>query len=124
MVRYNVRVMLDAAIIGAGPGGCAAALSLRQLMPNASIAIFNSCGGGCWRAGEGLSPGAMPILQSLGCWQELQESGFIESFGTQAAWNSPETHQNEFLFSMHGNAWRLDRARFEQMWRKCVTAMG
>jgi flavin-dependent dehydrogenase len=124
MVRYKVRVMLDAAIIGAGPAGAAAALSLRQLMPSAAIAIFDAGGGGRWRPGEVLSPGAMPILQSLGCWHAFQESGFIESCGTRAAWSSPETHQNEFLFSMHGNAWRLNRARFEQMLLKCVQAAG
>jgi flavin-dependent dehydrogenase len=116
--------MLDAAIIGAGPAGAAAALSLRQLVPNAAIAIFDSGAAGCWRPGEILSPGAMPILQSLGCWQAFQESGFIESFGTRAAWSSPEIHQNEFLFSLNGNAWRLERARFDQMLRKCVQAAG
>ena len=115
---------LDAAIIGGGPAGAAAALSLRQLMPGASIAIFDSGTGGRWRPGEVLSPGSTSILQSLGCWPAFLASGFLESFGTRAAWGSPEPHDNEFLFSLRGNGWRLDRARFDAMLCQCARAAG
>jgi len=115
--------MLDAAIIGGGPAGAAAALSLRRLMPEAAIAIFDRGAGG-WRPGEILAPGAANILQSLGCWPSFCAGGFLESFGTRAAWGSGETHENEFLFSLHGNGWRLDRARFDAILRDCARAAG
>lgn len=115
---------LDAAIIGGGPAGAAAALSLRQLMPGAAIGIFYSASDGNWRPGEILSPGAMSILQSLGCWPAFLASGFLESFGTRAAWGSPDLHDNEFLFSLRGNGWRLDRARFDDMLRRSARAAG
>ncbi len=114
----------DAAIIGGGPAGTAAALSLRLLMPNAAISIFDSGVGAGWRPGEILSPGAKSILQSLGCWPAFFASDFLESFGTRAAWGSPELHDNEFLFSLRGNGWRLDRTRFDDVLRECSLAAG
>ncbi len=116
-------MIFDAAIIGGGPAGAAAALSLRGLMPEAAIAIFDR-GAGAWRPGEILSPGAKPILQSLGCWPSFCASGFLESYGTRAAWGSSEAYENEFLFSLHGNGWRLERARFDNMLRDCARAAG
>lgn len=118
------KVTLDAAIIGGGPAGAAAAISLRRLMPAAALAIFDSGTGKRWRPGEVLSPGAASLLQSLGCWPEFLAGGFIESFGTRAAWGSAEAHENEFLFGTRGDGWRLDRARFDAMMLERARASG
>jgi flavin-dependent dehydrogenase len=64
------------------------------------------------------------ILQSLGCWTAFLANGFLESFGTRAAWGSPEAHENDFLFSLRGNGCRLDRARFDAMLLNCAHAAG
>lgn len=119
-------MMLDAAIIGGGPAGAAAAISLRQLMPHGAIAIFDAGvpEQDAWRPGETLAPGATSILQSLGCWEAFRSAGFLESFGTRSAWGSSEPYENEFLFSMRGSGWRLDRARFNQLLRSCAGAAG
>jgi flavin-dependent dehydrogenase len=116
--------MLDAAIVGAGPAGVAAALSLRGLVPSASIAIFDGSDGEPWRPGETLAPGAMPILESLGCRPAFEDCRFLESFGTRAAWGSAEPHENDFLFGLRGSGWRLDRVRFDEMLRGCAEAAG
>jgi flavin-dependent dehydrogenase len=120
--------MLDVAIIGGGPAGVAAALSARQLMMEASITIFDAGYAEQWKPGETLSPVAMPILESLGWGAALQkafEQGTaIESFGTQAAWGAPEIHEREFLYSLHGNGWRLDRKRFDAVLLYCAEAAG
>jgi len=39
----------------------------------------------------------------------------VESFGTSAAWGNQRPHENEFLFSVRGNGWHLDRKRFDAM---------
>ena len=97
--------MLDVAIIGGGPAGAAAALSLRQLIPEATIAIFDAQRGGRWKPGETLSPGVAQLLQSLGCWPAFEkENAALESFGTQAAWGTPELYARDFLYSLRGNA--------------------
>ena len=110
--------MLDVAIIGGGPAGAAAALSLRQLVPEAKVAI--------------LTPGRQSDGSRVRrCRRELRrfwnrsavgrhsticaEGAALESFGTQAAWGAAELYEHEFLYSLHGNGWRLDRARFDAM---------
>ncbi len=117
---------LDVAIIGGGPAGAAAAISLRQLIPNGAIAIFDAGGSeqDAWRPGETLAPGAASILQSLGCWPAFRSAGFLESCGTRSVWGSPEPYENEFLFSMRGSGWRLDRARFNHLLRTCAGTAG
>jgi len=114
--------IIDAAIIGGGPAGCAAAISLKRLMPLASIAIFDASRANGWKPGEILSPGARPILESLGCWEAFAACGFLESFGTRSAWGSAAPHDVDFLYSQQGNGWRLDRGRFDRMLRERVRA--
>src|SRR5262245_9204529 len=121
---YKKRVTVDAAIIGGGPAGTAAALALRQLMPTGTIAIFYRDSGSIWRGGEVLAPGARAILEPLGCWPAFLECGFLESFGTRAAWGSAECHENEFLFSLRGNGWRLERKQFDAMLLRCALERG
>ena len=93
-------------------------------MPAAVMAIFDAGTVRGWRPGEILAPGAAPILRSLGCWSAFQASGFVESFGTHAAWGSPDRHDHDFLFSLGGSGWRLDRARFDDMLRQSAHAAG
>lgn len=117
--------MLDVAIIGGGPAGAVAALSLRQLIPDAAITIFDARRGERWKPGETLSPGATQLLQSLGCWPAFRrENAALESFGTQAAWGNPEVYARDFLYTLRGNGWRLDRSRFDAMLLDCVGAAG
>lgn len=97
----------------------AAALSLRQLTPETAIAIFDASSGARWKPGEILSPVAMPLLHSLGCAELLRmalaaEVG-LNSYGVEAAWGSSRLYANDFLYSLHGNGWRLDRERFDAM---------
>jgi flavin-dependent dehydrogenase len=111
--------VLDVAIIGGGPAGAAAALSLRELVPEASVAIFDAGRANAFKPGETLSPAATSLLASLGCLGAVEGAagggGALRSFGTQAAWGSKELHEHDFLYSLHGNGWRLDRAWFEEM---------
>jgi flavin-dependent dehydrogenase len=120
--------MLDVAIIGGGPAGAAAALSLRQLMSDARIAIFDMGKDGRWKPGETLSPAAIPLLESLGCgaaFQELREKGeALESFGTRAVWGGEQLYEHDFLYSLQGNGWRLCRARFDAMLLNKAEAAG
>ncbi|MGH9720273.1 MAG: NAD(P)/FAD-dependent oxidoreductase [Bryobacteraceae bacterium] len=111
-------------ILGAGPAGLAAALSLKQLAPEARVTVLDAARPAHRRPGETLSPPAQSILTSLGCWQAFQAEGFPESFGSRAVWGSDEPYENEFLFSLHGNGWHLDRTRFDSMLARCARAAG
>lgn len=109
----------DVVIVGGGPAGSAAALSLKQLRRALRVVMVESSAYTEWRAGETLSPGCHEILESLGCWDAFLEARFVESYGTRAVWGSSEPYDNEFLFSMHGNGWHVDRNRFDSLLCRC-----
>jgi flavin-dependent dehydrogenase len=65
---------IDILIIGAGPAGCAAAISARQaglktMLIDASAFAHNA-------PGETLHPGVEPILKKLGVWDSITAAGF------------------------------------------------
>ncbi|HET6843777.1 MAG TPA: FAD-dependent monooxygenase [Candidatus Angelobacter sp.] len=105
----------DVVIIGGGPAGASAALSLRQLRPQLRVALAEASQYNDWRAGETLSPGSQEILRSLDCWDEFLAAGFCECHGTRAIWGGTEPYDNEFLFSLRGSGWQLDRTRFDTL---------
>ncbi len=105
----------DVAILGGGPAGAAAALSLRRLRPALRVGLVEASRYSAWRAGETLSPGCRELLAGLGCWERFAAEGFLESFGTRAVWGGDEPYDHEFLFSARGNGWHVDRARFDAM---------
>ncbi|HTW81571.1 MAG TPA: tryptophan 7-halogenase [Terracidiphilus sp.] len=121
-------MIFDVAVIGGGPAGSAAALSFRKIVPEAKIAIFDAGRLQRWKPGETLAPGATEILESLGCLPSFQHAiehnEALESFGTKAAWGADVPYEREFLFSLHGNGWRLDRARFDVMLLERAEARG
>ena len=116
--------MPDVAIVGAGPAGLAAALSLKQLAPDARVIVFDRARPARRRPQETLAPPARRLLESLGCWEAFRAENFQECFGTRAAWGSDDPYENEFLFSRHGHGWHLDRARFDALLAGCARAAG
>jgi len=114
----------DIAIVGGGPAGAAAALSFRQLRPDLCVALVEASQYDAPRAGETLSPGCQEILHGLGCWDSFQSERFTESHGTRALWGGPQPYDNEFLFSLRGNGWQVDRARFDALLCNCARNAG
>jgi flavin-dependent dehydrogenase len=41
----------------------------------------------------------------------------LPCYGNVSAWGSPEAHCTDFIFSLHGHGWHLDRTRFDAMLR-------
>jgi flavin-dependent dehydrogenase len=105
----------DVAVLGGGPAGATAALSLKQLRPSLKVSIFEASGHSQRRVCETLSPLCSNLLKSLSCWQRFCDERFLESFGTRAAWGDSDPYENEFLFSCHGNGWLVERRKFDAM---------
>jgi flavin-dependent dehydrogenase len=105
----------DVVIVGGGPAGCAAGLSLRSHAPALAVTIVEASSSEEPRVGETLPPPTRGMLQHLGVWEAFQRQGHRESHGTSAVWGAAEPRDNDFLFAARGIGWHLDRAVFDAM---------
>ena len=76
--------MYHVAIVGAGPAGCAAAISLSRLDPELRVCLVSN--GASLEMGQTLSPGAQQLLEQLGCWHSFLAAQFRPAYATRAAW--------------------------------------
>lgn len=106
---------VDVAIVGGGPAGCAAGLSLRSHAPQLSVIVIEASAYEGPRIGETLPPPSRRLLEHLGVWETFRKQGHREVFGTAAAWGGSTPHENDFVFNTYGVGWHLDRAAFDAM---------
>ncbi len=109
-------------MIGGGPAGAAAALTLAKL--GVRTAVLESKARPVWKIGETLAPESRQVLQSLGVWEAFLENGHRPSWGASSAWGSEELAEKELIFNPHGSAWQLDRARFESLLQEKAIGAG
>jgi 2-polyprenyl-6-methoxyphenol hydroxylase-like FAD-dependent oxidoreductase len=108
----------DVVILGGGPAGAATALALKRLDSALRIAIIERSDYSGIRVGETLPPSARTLLAGLGVWEAFLATASLPSYGTRAAWGSPHFHENEFIFSVYGHGWHLERRVFDAMLTK------
>ena len=104
----------DVVILGGGPAGTAAGMTLLK-RAGTSVAIIEKSNYETHRPGESLTPGVRPLLEYLDLWQAFQKEQSLNAFGSEAAWGSSEAHALDYLFTLHGTGWCLDRVRFDRM---------
>ncbi|AUX23789.1 oxidoreductase [Sorangium cellulosum] len=114
---------VDVAILGGGPAGTAAALTLRRYS-ELSVAVIEGSRYERPRVGETVSPGIRSMLAFLGVWDDFLAEGHLTAFGTSAAWGGPHLLTREFLFTGRGDGWLLDRGRFDRMLARKVEESG
>ena len=105
----------DVAVVGGGPGGCAAALTLRAHAPGLRVALVEASDYAAPRVGETLPPPAGALLRHLGVWDAFRAQGHRPAHGTAAAWGDARPAENDFLLQVHSVGWHLDRAAFDAM---------
>jgi flavin-dependent dehydrogenase len=128
MFRHREAVVMpsrwDVVILGGGPAGVSVVLALRQTEPGLRVLMIEAAAAPTWRIGETLAPGAKQLLVGLGCWDAVARDGMQEAVRSLACWGSDQPHGHEFIFSLRGNAWHVDRARFDESLRMTADAAG
>lgn len=104
----------DVAILGGGPAGTAAAITLRK-RADINVALFERGQYDTPKVGESLSAGTRGLLQYLGVWDRFQHEQTLSLYGSQAAWGSSTLGSMDFIFTLHGAGWALNRQKFESM---------
>jgi flavin-dependent dehydrogenase len=103
----------DVAVVGAGPAGAAAALTLTRA--GFDVALLEASEFERPRLGETLPPSARPVLDRLGLGRDVAATASTPSFGNQSAWGSQELAASPFIVSPYGNGSHLDRQRFDSV---------
>lgn len=102
----------DVAVIGGGPAGCAAAISLAQ--SGYRVALLERTNYGTARVGETLPPSVQPLLRELGVWERFLADGHAAAPGLLVQWGDGQPHEIDHIFSPHGCGWNLNRLRFDR----------
>lgn len=113
----------DVVIIGGGPAGSAAALTLAK-RPDISVAILERETYQRPKVGESLSPGVRSLLEYLGVWDTFEATHPIKMLGNEAAWGSDTLGGMDFILTVHGEGWALDRLAFDTMLARQAQARG
>lgn len=78
---------MSAVILGGGPAGSAAALTLLQSQVPVTILEREPCPR--YRPGETLHPGIEPLLDTLGVANSIRAAGYLRHEGVWSAWGEP-----------------------------------
>lgn len=114
---------VDIAVVGAGPAGAAAVVSLKAVAPELSVALVYIEAPHRASLGEGASPLVQPMLRQLGLWEDFRSQGHLEAHANHAAWGHDRLVANEYLALGHGSGWTLDRPAFDRLLTTSATAV-
>lgn len=109
------------AIVGAGIGGCIAAITLSARY---KVTLIDKHAEPIARVGECLPPASRRILHTLGLLPDFEQAGHITSLGMQSYWGSEQLQFVDNLSNPDGFGWHLDRQAFEQQLRDAAIARG
>ena len=123
MVRGQQSVAsFDVLVAGAGPAGCATALSLADFAPNLQVGLVDGSVARHAGIGEAVPPPIRLVLAHLGVWDAFIAAGHCPSYRTVAAWGDSRLASNEFVVHAQQAGWRLDRAVFDAMLVQAATS--
>jgi flavin-dependent dehydrogenase len=115
---------VDFAVIGGGPAGAAAALTLRRHAPQKRVVLLEAGWHERPKPGEILPAVAQGLLRQLDVWTSFVAEAFVRSRAVVSAWSGETSHERHSMFSAQGSGWQLDRARFDRLLVRSARAAG
>lgn len=112
----------EAVVVGGGPAGTAAAITLART--GRSVLLLEAASDLTFKIGEALPPASRPLLQKLGVWDGFLADGHLPCYGNLSAWGSSHLESTDFIFDPHGHGWHLDRPRFDALLRREASLAG
>jgi flavin-dependent dehydrogenase len=112
----------DVIVLGGGPAGAAAAISLARA--GRSVVVIEKSHYEQARIGETLPPAAAPLLAELGVWELFLSAEHLPSPGLLSVWGADELYETHFIFNPYGQGWHLDRQRFDAMLAEAAQRAG
>ena len=111
----------NVAIVGGGPAGAVAALSLAR--SGVDVVLFDSAKRHA-QVGETLPPAIRPVLDGLGLRAAMAAESHLPSIGNWSAWGGAEPWGHDHMFNRFGHGWHIDRRRFDALLREAARAAG
>lgn len=116
----------DVIIIGGGPAGATAAVTLRQL--GRTVLVLEKEKFPRFHIGESLLPYNRPIFEELGVWSQIQAAGFMVKRGAQF-WMGDGSRHNRLNFSQgcftkYPESLQVERAKFDDILLRHAQALG
>ncbi len=112
---------VDVLIVGAGPAGAAAALTLA---PDRRVLMVDRLDDPAPRIGECLPGAARRLMSDMELWEDFLADGHRRTHAFRSAWGGPEPDMRDGLADPDGCAWSLDRAKFERRLRASAVDRG
>jgi flavin-dependent dehydrogenase len=110
----------DVCVFGLGPAGAATAARLADL-GLAPVVLERPPARKPW-GGESFTGAIRVPLMTLGLWQRFCAAGHVAGYEQRSAWGEAGTADS--IFNPHGNAWHVDRDRFDADLRAAVEDRG
>jgi flavin-dependent dehydrogenase len=121
-VEMSSRKDYDVAIIGGGPAGCAAAITLARA--GVAVVLFERSHFELARVGECVPPEICEPLQELDLWAAFETDGHLAVNGITSYWGAPQRCDTDFISNAYGQGWAVDRRRFDAMLAAGAAAAG
>ena len=101
----------EVAIIGGGPAGSAAAITLAKA--GRRVLLIERRHRDVFKVGESLPPAIMPLLHELGVSERFESDRHLVSTGNESSWGDPSLQRTTVLRQPGLRGWHVDRARFD-----------